>query len=88
MAEHSEACGKRGVGLTLAVLPKVDLLCSVAQACLTLCGSMDCSPPGSSVHGILQARAQEWVGFPIPGDLPDLGIQLSLLHPLHRQADS
>ena len=29
---------------------------SVAQLCLTLCGPMDCSPPGSSVHGIFQAR--------------------------------
>ena len=31
------------------------------QLCLTLCNSMDCSPPGSSVHGILQARILEWV---------------------------
>ena len=30
-----------------------------AQACLTLCNHMDCSPPGSSVHGILQARILE-----------------------------
>ena len=36
---------------------------------------MDCSPPGSSVHGILQARIQEWVAFPSPGDLPDPGIK-------------
>ena len=33
--------------------------CSVAQLCLTLCNFMDCSPPGSSVHGILQARILE-----------------------------
>ena len=32
-----------------------------AQSCLTLHDPMDCSPPGSSVHGILQARIQEWV---------------------------
>ena len=32
----------------------------VTQSCLTLCDSMDCSPPGSSVHGILQARVLEW----------------------------
>ena len=30
--------------------------CLVAQSCLTLCDPMDCSPPGSSAHGILQAR--------------------------------
>ena len=33
----------------------------VAQSCLTLCDPMDCSPPGSSVHGILQARILERV---------------------------
>ena len=32
---------------------------------------MDCSPPSSSVHGILQARILEWLPFPSPGDLPD-----------------
>ena len=34
--------------------------CSVTQSCPTLCDHMDCSPPGSSVHGILQARILEW----------------------------
>ena len=44
------------------------------QSCLTLCNPTDCSPPGSSVHGILQARILEWValpssrGSPGPGD--------------------
>ena len=33
----------------------------VAQSCLTLCDPMDCSPPGSSVHGIFQAWILEWV---------------------------
>ena len=32
----------------------------VTQLCLTLCDPMDCSPPGSSVHGILQTRVLEW----------------------------
>ena len=36
----------------------------VAQSCPTLCDPMDCSPPGSSVHGILQARILEWVAIP------------------------
>ena len=35
--------------------------CSVTQSCLTLWNPMDCSPPGSSVHGISQARTLEWV---------------------------
>ena len=34
------------------------------QLCLTLCDPMDCSLPGSSVHGILQARLLEWVAMP------------------------
>ena len=38
--------------------------CSVAQSCLTVCNPIDCSPPGSSVHGILQARKVEWVPMP------------------------
>ena len=41
----------------------------------TLCDPMDCSLPGSSVHGIVQARTLEWVAFPSPGDLPDPGIE-------------
>ena len=36
-------------------------VCEVTQSCLTLCNPMGCSPPGSSVHGILQARILEWV---------------------------
>ena len=35
----------------------------VAQSCLTLCDPIDCGPPGSSVHGILQARILEWVAI-------------------------
>ena len=33
------------------------------QSCLTLCNPINCSPPNSSVHGILQARILEWVAF-------------------------
>ena len=36
----------------------------VTQLCPTLCDSMDYSPPGSSVHGILQPRMVEWVAIP------------------------
>ena len=39
------------------------VLCLVTQSCLTLCDPMDCSPPGSSVHVILQARILEWVAI-------------------------
>ena len=37
------------------------------QSCLTLCDPTDNIPPGSSVHGILQARILEWEPFPSPG---------------------
>ena len=38
---------------------------------------MDCGPPGSPVHGILQARILGWGGVPspLPGNLPDPGIE-------------
>ena len=36
-------------------------VCVCTQSCPTLCNPMDCSPPGSSVHGILQARTLEWI---------------------------
>ena len=39
---------------------KVKSESEVAQSCLTLSDPMDCSPPGSSVHGIFQARVLEW----------------------------
>ena len=45
------------------------------QSYLTLCNPMDCSLPGSSVRGILQARILEWVAIPFPGHLPDPGIE-------------
>ena len=57
-----------------AVCPKRDCCCLVAKLCPTLCDPMDCSPPGSSVHGISQATILEWVaisfsrGFSKPRD--------------------
>ena len=43
---------------------KVKVKVSVTQSCPTLCNPMDCSPSGSSVHGILQARILEWLAIP------------------------
>ena len=42
---------------------KVKSESEVAQSCPTLCDLMDCSPPGSFVHGMLQARVLEWVAI-------------------------
>ena len=47
----------------------------VTKSCPTLETPVDCSLPGSSVHGILQSRILEWIPFPSPGDLPDSGIK-------------
>ena len=48
---------------------------SIAKLCLTLCNPMDCSPPGSFVHGL--SRQEYWSGlpFPPPGNLPSPGTE-------------
>ena len=54
---------------------KVKSESEVAQSCLTLCHPMDCSLPGSSVHGIFQGRVLEWgaIAFsPIPTGYPTI----------------
>ena len=51
--------------------PVVPVCGLVAQSCLTICDPMDWSLPGSSVHGILQARILEWVAIPFSSYLPD-----------------
>ena len=52
------------------------------QSCLTLYDPMDCGPPGSSIHGILQGRILEWV-FLLQGIFPTQGLKLHLLQLLH-----
>ena len=42
----------------------------------SLCDPVDCSPPGSSVHGVLQARVQEWAAVAFSGGLSNPGIKL------------
>ena len=50
--------------LTSHPSPSIPLQCVlVTQSCPTLCEPLDCGPPGSSVHGILQARVIEWVAI-------------------------
>ena len=58
-------------------------------SCPTLCDPVDCSPPGSSVHRILQARILEWVAVASSGGVfPTQGWKLRLLCLLHWQAGS
>ena len=52
------------------------------QSCPTLCDPIDCSPPGSSVHGILQARILEWVAhFLLQGIFLTQGLNPRLMSP-------
>ena len=60
--------------------PKLVHACSVAQSCLTLCNPINYSPPGSTVHGIFQARILQGI-FPTQRSNPPLS------HLLHWQAD-
>ena len=60
-----DACGTpprqtHQLGVPIPQLLKV----KVTQSCLILCDPLDCSPPGSSVNGILQVRTLELVGVP------------------------
>ena len=56
---------KRLSSSTLRVLCEYQLReCLLSRSCPTLCDPKDCSPPGSSVRGILQARILEWIAVP------------------------
>ena len=61
--------------LSKALVYLTDWSESIAQSCLTLCESMDCTPPGSSVHGISQEVYWSELPFPSPEDLPIPGIK-------------
>ena len=57
--------------------------CSVAQLCGILCDPMDCSPPGSSVHGISQSRILEWLAIPSSRGSCQPRTEPASLRPLH-----
>ena len=57
----------------------ISLRCVHAQRCPTLCDPMYCSPPGSSVHGIFQARILEWIAISFQVIFPTQGSSLCLL---------
>ena len=68
-------------------LQQVGGCCLVAKSCL-FCDPMDCSPPGSSVHGISQTRILEWVSTPSSRDLPNSGTESASPVAPALQADS
>ena len=60
---------------------KVKVKVLVTQSCPTLCDSTDCSPPGSSVQGIFQARILKWTAIPFSRRVfPTQGLNPGLLH--------
>ena len=68
--------GKKESILCYARVPAKSL-----QSCPTLCNPMDCSPPGSSVHGLLRQEYWNGLPFPSPEHLPDPGIKPTSLTP-------
>ena len=62
------------------LLAPSSLMCFDAQSCLTLYNFMNFSPPGSSIHGILQVRILQWVPCPSPGIFPNQGLNPGLPH--------
>ena len=63
------------------VLPPAPADCDgglTAKTCPVLCDPLDWSPPGSSVHGISQARILEWIAISFSGDVPNPGIEPAL----------
>ena len=76
-----------GSSLSVVLHPRIQsiagccaVLCLVTQLCPTLCNPMDSSPPGSSVHGILQARILEWVAMPSSRGFSQLGDWTQVSH--------
>ena len=61
--------------LPFCIILRLCVLSQSLQSCLTLCNRMDYNLPGSSVHGILQAKILEWVAVLPPGDPPNPGIE-------------
>ena len=63
-SELHKSSSKPSASLLPDVTTESELKVFVAQSCPTLCDPMDCSPPGSSVRGIFQAKILEWVAVP------------------------
>ena len=64
IAVYESSCSSTSQFYSLRMLCACYVYAKSLQLCSTLCDPMDCSPPGSSVHGILQARILEWVAMP------------------------
>ena len=65
----------RHATFSVALLNFICVCGLVTQSCLTICDPTNCSPSGSSIHGIFQARILEGLPFPSPEDFPGPGIK-------------
>ena len=74
--------------ITVLVVEHAKMCAKLLQWCPILCDPMDCSLPGSSVYGILQARILSGLDALLQGIFPTLGLNLHLLCLLHWQAGS
>ena len=72
--ENQESIKEKVANITQGILNKTGGGL-VIKSCPALCDLMDCSLPGSSVHGISQAGILEWIAILSPEDLPDPGIE-------------
>ena len=78
LEQASPTCVHLGLGMRV-----------LTRSVVSLCDPTDCSPPDSSVHGILQARIMEWVAISSSrGIFPTQGLEARLLCLLRWQADS
>ena len=69
-----------GTSLTLAFPSHPTAVAAKSlQSCPTLCDPMDCSPPGSSIHGIFQARVLEWGAIAFSDSGIKINIRISLV---------
>ena len=66
---------KNPVMCTSKSIPLFCCCCLVPKSCPTLCNPMNCSPPGSSDHGVSQGEYWSELPLPSPGDLPNAGIK-------------
>ena len=87
LASARTSCVALGWSPTQRDLSVLVLVVIAARSCLTLCGPVDCSPTGSYVHGIFQARILECVAISFPkGILPTQRLEPRFVRslPLHR----
>ena len=81
-------CASKSILFEIKIVTAACVRAKSLQSCLTLCNPVDRSPPGSSVHGILQARILEWAAMPSSRELSWPRDQTHISYLLHWQVGS